>query len=186
MREQVKLCVFYPHPPEKIWQALTDCRILGAWMMKNNFEPRIGHKFKFESNSLPGLETTIYCEVIELNEPKRLAYTWQDSNTGEASLVIWTLTPVEGGTQLELRHRQAGYATTIIGDRHKNFRDFNHHPSLFLSQQSPNFAQQTLQMGLHQWMPKDEPGLLLNHRDSKDEWDYRLNQKLLQALQNYC
>ena len=185
MREQVKLNVFYPHPAEKIWQALTDRRILNAWMMKNDFEPCIGHKFKFESNSLPGLEATIYCEVIELNEPKRLAYTWQDSNTAEASLVIWTLTPVEGGTQLELRHRQAGYATTIVGDRHENLRDFNHPTSLFLSQQSPNFDRQTLPIGLHPWMAQDRH-ILLNQKDSKNEWDYRLNQKLLQALQNHC
>lgn len=184
MKEQVKLSVFYPHPPEKIWQALTDMRILNVWMMKNDFEPCIGHKFKFESNSLPGLEATICCEVIELNEPKRLAYTWQDSNTGEASLVIWTLTPVEGGTQLELRHRQAGYATLSTGDRHKNLRDFNHPTSLFLSQQLPDFEQQTLPTGSHPWMAQDKH-ILPNQKDSKNEWDYRLNQKLLQALQNH-
>ena len=91
MKEQVKLSVFYPHPPEKVWQALTDCRILNAWMMNNDFEPCLGHKFKFESNSLPGIKTIIHCEVVELNKPKRLAYTWQDEMTNEPSLVVWTL-----------------------------------------------------------------------------------------------
>ena len=110
MKEQVKLCVFYPHPPEKVWQALTDCRILNAWMMNNDFEPCLGHKVKFESNSLPGIKTIIHCEVVELNKPKRLAYTWQDEMTSEPSLVVWTLNPVEGGTQLQLQHQQTGYA----------------------------------------------------------------------------
>jgi hypothetical protein len=82
-------------------------------MMENDFEPRLGHKFKFRSTPLPGLESTIHCEVIELDEPKRLIYTWRDSPTCEPSLVVWTLTPVEGGTQLQLKHQEYSYAVAI-------------------------------------------------------------------------
>ena len=38
MKEQVKLNVFYPYPAKKVWQALTDSRILSIWMMDNDFE----------------------------------------------------------------------------------------------------------------------------------------------------
>ncbi|VEP16338.1 conserved hypothetical protein [Hyella patelloides LEGE 07179] len=187
MREQIKRSVFYPYPPDKVWQALTDCRILNAWMMKNDFEPSIGHKFKFESNSLPGIETIIHCEVVELEKPKRLAYTWQDNVTGEASLVIWTLTPVEGGTRLQLKHQQAGYATTLVCNQNRNSREISDRPSLFLDEQPvTKFNQQMLQTSLHQRMTRGELSFLPNHRDSKEEWDYRLNHKLLQTLQRYC
>lgn len=187
MTDRVKLNVFYPYPPEKVWQALTDCRILNAWMMKNDFEPRLGHKFKFESNSLPGRISIIHCEVIELEKPKRLTYTWQDNVTGEPSLVIWSLIPVEGGTQLELKHQQTGYATTFVADKSRDYGQIDTRPGLFLYQQPRlNCDRQMLQTIPDRRMITGEFSFLPNHKDSKEEWDYRLNHKLLQTLQRYC
>lgn len=176
MREQLKLNVFYPHPPEKVWQALTDCRILNAWMMENDFEPRLGHKFRFTRNSLPGIKTIIHCEVVELDEPKRLAYTWQDEENTQPSLVIWTLTSVEGGTQLRLRHQQTGYATIVVrGDIGSS--------NLFLYRETRlNCDRQISQISLRQQTKRDELKSLLNFKDSKEEWNYRLEHKLSQAL----
>jgi hypothetical protein len=80
--------------------------------MENNFEPRVGHKFQFQAHSLPGLEEIIDCEVLELNEPKRLTYTWQDRLTCLPSIVTWTLTPIDCGTRLQLEHRGLGQKVT--------------------------------------------------------------------------
>lgn len=113
MSQAVDLEVFYPHSPERVWQVLTDRRALAAWMMENDFEPKLGHKFRFYSQPLPGLKTTILCEVVELEEPTRLVYTWQESSASEASLVVWTLTTVLGGTQLRLKHHQYSYTTAV-------------------------------------------------------------------------
>lgn len=113
MSQPVHLEVFYPYPPERVWQVLIDRRALAAWMMENDFEPKVGHRFRFYSQPLPGLKTTIQCEVVELEEPARLAYTWQESPTAEPSLVVWTLTPVAGGTQLRLKHYQYSYTTAV-------------------------------------------------------------------------
>lgn len=111
MSQAVDLEVFYPHSPERVWQVLTNRRTLAAWMMENDFEPKLGHKFRFYSQPLPGLKTAIQCEVVELEEPTRLAYTWQEAATTEPALVVWTLTPVAGGTQLRLKHYQYSYTT---------------------------------------------------------------------------
>ncbi|WP_019507852.1 SRPBCC domain-containing protein [Pleurocapsa sp. PCC 7319] len=187
MTDRVKLSVFYPYPPEKVWQALTDCRALNIWMMNNDFEPRLGHKFKFESNSLPGITTIIHCEVVELNEPKRLVYTWQDEVKSEPSLVIWILTPVEGGTQLQLRHQPTGYATTVVSGKSFNFgRIGTRADLLFYEQPVPNFNKQMPDLSWPQLATKDELNSLVSYRDSKEEWDYRLNYKLPQALQHDC
>lgn len=97
--------VFYPYPPQKVWQVITNSRTLAAWLMENDFEPRVGCKFCFYSQSLPGIDTNIRCEVIEVDEPKRLVYTWQDCMMSQPSMVTWTLKAVEGGTQLRLQHR---------------------------------------------------------------------------------
>ena len=32
-----------PHPPEKIWRALTQGALLEEWLMKNDFQPVVGH-----------------------------------------------------------------------------------------------------------------------------------------------
>ncbi|MEL7240878.1 MAG: SRPBCC domain-containing protein [Cyanobacteria bacterium J06573_2] len=97
--------IFYPHPPEKVWLCITNSRSLAAWLMENDFEPRVGCKFCFYSKSLPGIDTNIRCEVIEIEEPKRLVYTWKDCMMSQPSIVTWTLKAVEGGTQLHLQHR---------------------------------------------------------------------------------
>jgi hypothetical protein len=31
-----------PHPPEKIWRALTQAPLIEEWLMKNDFQPVVG------------------------------------------------------------------------------------------------------------------------------------------------
>ncbi|MEH2048103.1 SRPBCC family protein [Nostoc sp.] len=83
--------VFYPYPPQRVWQVLTNRQALAVWLMENDFEPRLGHKFRFVHSTLPGLEGDIDCQVIELDEPRRLAFTWQDSMMCQPSVVTWTI-----------------------------------------------------------------------------------------------
>jgi uncharacterized protein YndB with AHSA1/START domain len=110
MNQKMELETFYPHPPERVWHALTDSRALSIWMMNNDFEATLGHQFQFQSCPLPGLKVTIYCQVLEVEAPKRLVYSWKEHPSDTASRVIWTLFPVEGGTQVRLQHRATGAA----------------------------------------------------------------------------
>ncbi|MEM9923427.1 MAG: SRPBCC domain-containing protein [Cyanobacteria bacterium P01_D01_bin.50] len=73
--------------------------------MENDFEPLVGCKFCFYDRTLPGIDMSIKCEVIEVEEPFRLVYTWQDCMMSQPSIVTWRLKAVEGGTQLRLEHR---------------------------------------------------------------------------------
>src|SRR5215813_13899892 len=38
-----------PHPPEKVWRALTQPHLIEEWLMKNDFKPAVGHRFKLQS-----------------------------------------------------------------------------------------------------------------------------------------
>jgi uncharacterized protein YndB with AHSA1/START domain len=105
MSQEMDLETFYPHPPERVWQALTDRRALSSWMMDNDFEACLGHQFQFQSCPLPGLKVTIYCQVLEVEAPKRLVYSWKEHPSDPASRVVWTLVPAAGGTQVRLQHR---------------------------------------------------------------------------------
>jgi uncharacterized protein YndB with AHSA1/START domain len=73
--------------------------------MKNDFEPVIGRKFKFQSEPVPNWDGVINCEVLIVEHLKRLSYSW--TTMGVEFIVLWTLTPAEGGTHL--RMEQSGF-----------------------------------------------------------------------------
>ena len=95
----------FPHPPEKLWRALTENQLVAQWLMKNDFEPVIGRKFKFQSEPVPNWDGVINCEVLIVDHLKRLSYSW--ITMGVEFIVLWTLTPAEGGTHL--RMEQSGF-----------------------------------------------------------------------------
>lgn len=67
----------YPHPRERVWRALTDPELLGRWLMPNDFEPVVGHRFTFETEPGPGFDGIVHCEVLELVEGERLVISWR-------------------------------------------------------------------------------------------------------------
>jgi uncharacterized protein YndB with AHSA1/START domain len=89
-----------PFPPEKIWRALTQSPLIEEWLMKNDFEPVLDHRF-----TLRGDWGSVDCQVTEVEPNKTLAYTWRAMGLG--SVVTWTLTPTSAGTQL--RMEQVGF-----------------------------------------------------------------------------
>jgi uncharacterized protein YndB with AHSA1/START domain len=103
-KRDLKFEVTYPYPPENVWRALTDPQAIAQWLMKNNFEPRLGHKFQFRVEPKPrGWSGIVDCEILHLDPPRLLAYSWCGS--GINTVVTWTLEPVAEGTRLRLEHR---------------------------------------------------------------------------------
>ncbi|GIK11202.1 MAG: hypothetical protein BroJett001_32680 [Chloroflexota bacterium] len=43
----------YPHPRALVWRALVDRDLLAQWLMPNDFEPKIGHRFTFRTEPGP-------------------------------------------------------------------------------------------------------------------------------------
>jgi uncharacterized protein YndB with AHSA1/START domain len=101
----------FPHPPEKLWRALTESSLLAQWMMGNDFEPVPGRKFQFRTDPKPNWNGIVDCEVFVVDPLKQLSYSWgvgkSESSAGLQWIVLWTLTPVEGGTNL--RMEQSGF-----------------------------------------------------------------------------
>jgi uncharacterized protein YndB with AHSA1/START domain len=103
-----------PHPPQKVWRAVTQGALIEEWLMKNDFEPVVGAKFNLRSPPMPQWDGVIDCEVLALEPPARLAYSW--TTMGLATVVTMTLTPTRDGTHL--RVEQAGFGA----DREQNIR----------------------------------------------------------------
>lgn len=89
-----------PHPPEKIWRALTQPHLLSEWLMQTDFAAELGARFEFR-----GDWGSVVGEVKEIEPNRTLAYTWGAFDLG--SIVTWTLTPIETGTRL--RMEQSGF-----------------------------------------------------------------------------
>lgn len=95
-----------PHPPSKVWRALTESRLLAAWLMPNDIRPVVGHRFTFKTQPMPGWDGIVHCEVLEVESQKLLRYSWRGGAEGSRleSVVSWTLTPTPPGTKLVLEH----------------------------------------------------------------------------------
>ena len=113
------------HPPEKLWRALTQPHLIEEWLMKNDFQPTVGHGFKLRGEWGGVLD----CEVLTVEPNKTLSYTWnfehQDPAYALQSVVTFTLTPTVAGTHL--RMEQAGFRPDqkqAYGGAHAGWKTF--------------------------------------------------------------
>lgn len=103
-----------PHPPLKIWRALTQSSLMAEWLMQNDFQACEGATFTFRAKPMGDWDGIVHCQVITFEPPSRLVYTWKGGAVPGApyeyaldSVVEWTLTPVPGGTRV--RMEQSGF-----------------------------------------------------------------------------
>jgi uncharacterized protein YndB with AHSA1/START domain len=94
-----------PHPPEKIWRALTQSALIEQWLLSNDFQPVVGRKFTLRAPPAPNWSGVIDCEVLVVEPPSRLSYSW--GSMGLETVVAWTLTPTPSGTHV--RMEQSGF-----------------------------------------------------------------------------
>jgi uncharacterized protein YndB with AHSA1/START domain len=92
-------------PPEKVWRALTQPHLIEEWLMKNDFEPVVGHNFKLNGEWGGVLD----CEVLAVEQDRTLAYTWnfrhEDAAYDLRSVVTFTLAPTNTGTRLRMEQK---------------------------------------------------------------------------------
>lgn len=97
----------FAHPPERVWRAITQPHLIAEWLMKNDFEAVVGHRFHLSGDWGGVLD----CEVLAIEPGRTLANRWDFANDDPAyalqSVVTFTLTPTSTGTHL--RMEQAGF-----------------------------------------------------------------------------
>lgn len=124
--------------PSKVWEAITDTKKMKQWYFNlEAFKPEVGFKFQF----LAGSDTKKYlhiCKVTEVEEGKKLTYSWCYDNYPGQSWVKFELFEAGTNTRVKLTHTglesfpskddpnfakesfAAGW-TEIIGKNLKNF-----------------------------------------------------------------
>jgi uncharacterized protein YndB with AHSA1/START domain len=111
-----------PYPPEKVWRALTEPDLLARWLMKTDLHPTVGQSFQFRREPTPGWNGIVDCEILEVQEPRFLSYTWRA--LGVDTVVSWTLEATSTGTLLMLeqtgftRDQKQAFAGARVGWTH--------------------------------------------------------------------
>jgi uncharacterized protein YndB with AHSA1/START domain len=92
-----------PHPPEKVWRALTDPSLLAQWLLPAvDLELAPGAAFTLKTQPQPGWDGIVNCEFVAIEPNRKLSYTWR---VGEMDTVVtFTLAPTDSGTRLSLVH----------------------------------------------------------------------------------
>ena len=107
MKSDVSLVFQFTSSIEQVWNALTDSDTLAKWVMDNDFKPVVGHKFQFRTEPSEWWNGIVDCEVLEVDEPHKLSYTW--ASAGESTTVTWTLKKDSDGT-IHLHLDQTGFS----------------------------------------------------------------------------
>jgi len=110
MQKEIKQTWHFSQSPQEVWEYLTKPELIELWLMKNDFRPFAGHKFRF--TFVPKNESkyagVVECEVLEVKPLAKLSYSWngktKDGSRTFNSTVVWNLVPKENGTELQLLH----------------------------------------------------------------------------------
>lgn len=114
-----------PHPLEKVWRALTQGPLIKEWLMDNDLQPVVGHKFHFRATPRPPWNGVIDCEVLVVEPNKKFSYRW--NSLGLESVVVWTLVATSSGTLV--RMEQSGFRP----DQEANYQGANYGWHKFIS-----------------------------------------------------
>jgi len=98
-----------PHPPEKVWRALTEPALLAEWLLPVfGLELEPGAEFMFKTQPYPPQwDGVVNCRFIEIEPNRKLSYAWTVPFLD--TVVTFTLTPTDSGTRLSLL--QSGFTT---------------------------------------------------------------------------
>ena len=100
----------YPHSPAKVWRAVTDPALIPLWTATGaggrpeGFATVAGTRFQLIAKPKPGWNGVVDCEVLEVDEPSLLRWSWTDSSGGDVTQVLYRIEPHGGGTRFTYEH----------------------------------------------------------------------------------
>lgn len=111
MKRDLKIKAAYRHPPELVWEALTNPEDIAQWLMENDFKPEVGHEFTLRTDPAPGFDGIVRCKVLEVDPLRRLSYTWKGG-------------PIDTVLTFELERVEGSEAGTVLHVTQSGFTGF--------------------------------------------------------------
>lgn len=101
----------YDYPIAEVWQVLTDPDEVAQWTTTGQggrpegFAAVPGTQFRFVGKPTLGWAGVVYCQVVSVEAPRALHYTWKgDKDSDAVTDVTYLLEEVPGGTRFTWRH----------------------------------------------------------------------------------
>ena len=130
-------------PVNVVWKAITDKDQMKLWYFKlDEFVPETGFHFQFSGEGHKGEKYLHLCQITQVEQESKLAYSWRYKDYPGISFVTFELFPEGEQTRLKLSHDgietfpsspdfakesfAAGW-TEIIGTSLKEFVESNNH-----------------------------------------------------------
>ena len=121
----------FPYPIEEVWAVLTEPEQVARWTTTGQggrpegFQAVPGTRFRFVGKPTMGWAGVVYCEVISVDAPHSLHYTWKgDEDTDDVTDVTYLLEETPEGTRFTWHHSGftgvGGYAMSrLLGNVRK-------------------------------------------------------------------
>ena len=107
----MKIVREYRQAPTVVWKALTDPGLVPLWTSTGQggrpegFKTEVGTKFRYVGKPFPGWDGIVRCEVLAVEEPQLLRYSWRNKETDDPTVVTNRLEELPGGrTRLTWEH----------------------------------------------------------------------------------
>ncbi|MGN6445827.1 SRPBCC family protein [Amnibacterium sp.] len=100
----------YPYAVEEVWQVLTDPGWVARWTATGRggrpegFAPEVGRRFRFVGRPTIGWSGVVACEVLEVQAPHLLRYSWNGDEDGDVTEVTCRLEPSASGARFTWAH----------------------------------------------------------------------------------
>jgi uncharacterized protein YndB with AHSA1/START domain len=100
----------YPHPIDKVWAAITDPALIPLWTVTGQggrpegFQPVVGNHFTLVGKPFPGWDGVVHCEVLAIDAPRHLKYSWANHPGDRPTIVTYTLSPSAQATTFVFDH----------------------------------------------------------------------------------
>lgn len=106
----IRVDQFFPHPPAKVWRALTEPELLVRWQMpgSEDFRLEVGHRYTLTSVPRPNsrFSGTVDVRILAFETGRMLRVRWADTDPANPAdwTITWTVEQEGRGTRLFLVH----------------------------------------------------------------------------------
>ncbi|GAA2500683.1 SRPBCC family protein [Winogradskya humida] len=100
----------YAYPIEEVWRVLTEPELVAQWTVTGQggrpegFAAVAGTRFRLVAKPVMGWRGIVDCEVLEVEEPRLLRYTWVGDEGEAPSFVAYRLEATPTGTRFTWEH----------------------------------------------------------------------------------
>jgi uncharacterized protein YndB with AHSA1/START domain len=123
---------------EKVWDAITKNEQMKKWYFQlEDFKPVVGFEFQFTGKADENTEILHLCKVTEVEDEKKLTYSWRYDGLPGISFVSFELFAEGKKTRLKLTH--TGIESFAFGGPHFEKQSFEKGWTYILDKSLGNF-----------------------------------------------